>query len=276
MLRGQSRSKSCGWAKNLPAGKLAKVGGLLMVVGALISGLPGNADAATVTLSWDISSEVGVAGYRIYCGGVSGVYTNVATASGTNAVTLTGLRPGITYYFAASTISTLGFESALSEEIKYMPIAVGPGPLTLRIQMDSSRRAVLSGSGPASTKYDVQTSQNLTQWTVLGQVTTDASGAFQYTDQGSVTNNNRSYRLKQYVGAPGRATLQLQLNQSRQAQLTGTGPAGYIYAVQATPDLRNWGLLGYVTVGSDGKFSFDDPDSARNTNRSYRLQQAWP
>ena len=64
----------------------------------------------------------------------------------------------------------------------------------------------LSGSGPASTKYDVQATQNLTQWTVLGQVTTDASGSFQFTDQASVTNKNRSYRLKQFVGAPGRAT----------------------------------------------------------------------
>jgi len=74
----------------------------------------------SVTLQWNSSTDPSVAGYNIYYGGRSDVYTNKIKLGNVNQVTITGLTPGITYYFAASTYSAAGAESMLSSELAYL------------------------------------------------------------------------------------------------------------------------------------------------------------
>ncbi len=75
--------------------------------------------AGSVTLAWNKSTNSMVAGYNVYYGGKSGTYTNeICAASATNA-TVSSLVEGATYYFAATSYSSLGLESILSSEISY-------------------------------------------------------------------------------------------------------------------------------------------------------------
>ena len=64
-----------------------------------------------VTLAWNPSTNPTVAGYNVYYGGASGIYTNVVSAGNATNITISGLVAGLTYYFAATTYSDSGVES---------------------------------------------------------------------------------------------------------------------------------------------------------------------
>ena len=70
-----------------------------------------------VTLGWTASTDPAVAGYYVYYGTASGVYTN-KTDAGTNTVfTFAGLAAGSTYYFTATCYNAVGIESSFAPEI---------------------------------------------------------------------------------------------------------------------------------------------------------------
>jgi hypothetical protein len=85
--------------------------------------------AMDVTLAWFPDTDPTIAGYNLYFGGASGFYTNrISTGNATN-VTVIGLIPGATYYFAATANSTIGLESPLSSEVSYQVPANRPPTL---------------------------------------------------------------------------------------------------------------------------------------------------
>src|SRR5579859_7291644 len=89
------------------------------------------ASASTVTLAWDPSTATDIAGYNLYYGAASRVYTNVVAVGNSTNATLSGLNPGTTYYFAATAVDTVGLESQYSAEIVYqVPGNVGTVTLT--------------------------------------------------------------------------------------------------------------------------------------------------
>lgn len=88
--------------------------------------------ALSVTLGWDLSPDPTAAGYNVYYGVASRVYTNTVTVGNTNYVTISNLVGGTTYYFAATTYNVAGLESDFSTEVSYTPLAVPPNvPPTL-------------------------------------------------------------------------------------------------------------------------------------------------
>jgi hypothetical protein len=89
--------------------------------------------AASVTLAWNASTDPLVVGYNVYYGGASATYTNEVSAGAATNVTISGLVPGITYYFAATTYNAANLESAFSSEVSYLvPLGVlGNQPPTL-------------------------------------------------------------------------------------------------------------------------------------------------
>ncbi len=95
-------------------------------LGVFISILPCPGFAQTnVTLAWNPSTNPIVAGYKIYYGGASGNYTNKTSVGSATSFTVSNLLNGGTYYFAASTYSAAGAESALSTEVSYtVPVTV--------------------------------------------------------------------------------------------------------------------------------------------------------
>jgi hypothetical protein len=92
------------------------------------------ATTTSVTLAWNSSTDSTIAGYNIYYGGASYTYTNEISVGKATSVTISGLVQGTTYYFAATTYSASGLESAFSSELAYLvpvgtPIANQPPTL---------------------------------------------------------------------------------------------------------------------------------------------------
>ena len=80
---------------------------------------PYNGESAQITLEWDPNSEPDLAGYKLYYGTASGNYTNAIDVGNQVTYTVTGLNPGVTYYFAVTAYNTSGFESDYSNEVVY-------------------------------------------------------------------------------------------------------------------------------------------------------------
>ena len=73
-----------------------------------------------VTLAWDAPADTtSVAGYKLHYGTASGAYNQVVDAGNSTSTTVTGLQPGVTYYFAATSYNSGGTESAYSNEITF-------------------------------------------------------------------------------------------------------------------------------------------------------------
>ncbi len=70
-----------------------------------------------VGLAWNPSPDARTAGYNLYYGLNSGAYTGSVDAQANPAATITGITPGLTYYFAVTAYDSNGVESALSNEI---------------------------------------------------------------------------------------------------------------------------------------------------------------
>ena len=96
-----------------------RVARLSVYIGVLAWATPEPLAASTLTLAWDTNPDPTVAGYRVYFGVVSRTYTNIVPVANTNAVTITGLVPQVTYYFAATAFTTTGLESPYSAEASY-------------------------------------------------------------------------------------------------------------------------------------------------------------
>ena len=93
---------------------------------ALLPQLPAVA-VQNVMISWNPSTVPGVAGYKIYSGGESGVYTNVIDAGASTNITINGLLDGSTNYFSATTYDASGRESTHSSDVMF--VAPTPSPV---------------------------------------------------------------------------------------------------------------------------------------------------
>jgi hypothetical protein len=89
-----------------------------------------NADGSNYTNYWAITN------YAVYCGTVSGTYTNInKVMAGTNlTASVSNLVRGATYYFAATATDTNGLESLYSTEVSCkIPPPRPPPPTVLRV-----------------------------------------------------------------------------------------------------------------------------------------------
>ena len=82
-----------------------------------------DAQAASVTLSWERNQEPDIAGYKIYYGTASRSYQNSITVNDRanqplmTSYTVTGLKDGVTYYFAIRAFDLAGQLSDFSDEV---------------------------------------------------------------------------------------------------------------------------------------------------------------
>lgn len=84
--------------------------------------------AQTITLAWDPDPAPNIAGYRLYSGIVSGVYTQQIDVGNTTTTVVSNLVAGTTYFFAVTAYNTVGLESAPSNQISYSVPSSGPTP----------------------------------------------------------------------------------------------------------------------------------------------------
>lgn len=132
----------------------------------------GNTSPVSASLAWDPNPESGVAGYKIYWGQASRVYTGVLDTGSTPHAVLTNLNAGTLYYCAVTAYNGAGQESSFSQEIT---LSFGVAPQ----EPDTSGRLVLleaeSGqlgspmavfTGPSESWVD-STTFSQTGWTQL-------------------------------------------------------------------------------------------------------------
>lgn len=104
----------------------------------------------SVVLSWDRNPESDIAGYRVRYGQSSGVLDAMEDTRGqTTEITVSGLIPGETYYFAVLAYNRQGVEGPLSTEISYdvpPPAPARPVPQTEspELVVESSSDGILS------------------------------------------------------------------------------------------------------------------------------------
>lgn len=76
--------------------------------------------SGSVRFAWDANSEADLAGYRLYMGTQSRVYSSAIPTGLTSTYQLTGLAAGATYYFALTAVNTAGLESDSTPELVYV------------------------------------------------------------------------------------------------------------------------------------------------------------
>jgi hypothetical protein len=153
----------------------------------------GSARAGTsVTLAWSPVTNHAVAGYALYEGNASGVYTSRHDAGTNTSITITGLKAGQTNFFVATDYNADLQESAPSVEVAYLV----PGLVRLTAPAKPGAPVILSFPVAVGHSYEIQASTNLQTWTNLAQTAVSTSNAwFSYQD-GTASGFSRCfYRL---------------------------------------------------------------------------------
>jgi hypothetical protein len=146
----------------------------------------------SVSLGWNASASVGVAGYTVYCGTNSGIYPTSCNAGTNLEITLTGLAEGTTNYFTVAGYNSAGLAGAPSTQISYLV----PGCIQLVPPAKSGGAPGLSFPVAAGHTYEVQASTNLTSWMTIYITNTAASNIWvNYQDPQWIQFPQRFYRL---------------------------------------------------------------------------------
>jgi hypothetical protein len=162
----------------------------------------GLAKADSLVLDWSASVSPNVAGYDVYYGTTSGVYSYQIDAGNATSVTIPNLMPGMTYYFVANAYDVEGDHSLFSSEISYTVPGV-PGDATgtapaLTVVPGANPGSPLSMQFPAQLGhwYEIQASTDLQSWTSIWQSEiADSNVVMQFVDPNAAFFMSRFYRL---------------------------------------------------------------------------------
>lgn len=83
--------------------------------------LPTTLFSGSATFTWDMNTDPGLAGYKLYYGNESRNYSEMIVTGMTPEYTVEGLQEGMTYYFVVTAYNLEGDESDFSNEISYRP-----------------------------------------------------------------------------------------------------------------------------------------------------------
>jgi len=112
-----------------PKLKLKRFPGLVRALLILAAWMTAGQISQALTLAWDAVSVPSIAGYRLYSGQFSRVYTRETDLGMTTTSSVGGLATGVTYYFAVTAYDTNGLESGFSSEISYTVPPANNAPL---------------------------------------------------------------------------------------------------------------------------------------------------
>jgi hypothetical protein len=139
----------------------------------------------------------------------------------------------------------------------------------LQIHAAAGGPITLSGTGQPGQAYKVLCSEDLKIWTVIGVVTLDAGGSFQFTDPAATSRPRGFYRLQSIARtAP---MLQIHASAAGSVALSGVGQPGQTYNVLCSQDLAAWTSIGTMTLDATGSGQFTDPAGNIRPRCFYRL-----
>jgi hypothetical protein len=145
----------------------------------------------SLTLQWNPSESPQITSYHVYYGTASGNYTNSLVAGNVTTATVPALSFGVTYYFAITATDADGVESAFSNEISYQQ---NPGGAQMVSRGLVNGQFTLTVTGTTGHTYDLEATQDFTNWTVIGTGTVDGSGSLNFTDPNAANFQQRFYR----------------------------------------------------------------------------------
>jgi hypothetical protein len=187
------------------AGMSARIAGLGRVLGGILLFTllqnPAQTFAVTIpttqsiVLTWSPNANANVAGYNIYYGTTSQSYTHVISAGNVTSTTISGLTPGVTYYFSVTACDALGGQSDYSNEASFtVSTVVSPTPVVVQISRAPAGQFSLAVSAPAGS-YNILATQDFSTWTVIGTVNVGDSGSLEFTDTNAASFPWRFYRI---------------------------------------------------------------------------------
>jgi hypothetical protein len=147
----------------------------------------------SVTVTWNSNTDSNIIGYNVYYGGASGTYTNMISVSNVTNTTISGLLAGVTYYFVVTAYNSLGQESVYSGEVSHSVVGLPTMP-TVQCCSAPVGQFSLIVAGVIGHTYDIQATQDLTNWTVIGSVKLGAGGSLNFTDTNAANFSTRFYR----------------------------------------------------------------------------------
>ena len=239
---------------------------LLLLAGASLLAVSSSSAAQTVSLTWSPSPDQNVAGYNVYYGVASRVYTNKMDVGSVTNATVTGLIEGVTYYFAATAYNILGVESDYSEEVFYTVPGAGstnfPPTLNsianLTISEDSGKQTVaLAGISSGSSSEE----QTLVVTAESSNTSLIPNPAVSY----SSPNANGSLSFTPVANAFGTATITVTVNDGGASNNIITRSFSVtVNSVNDAPTISAIANLTVATNSSSGPIAFtvSDPDTA--------------
>ena len=99
-----------------------------MIALLLYLALASSAQSVPTTLRWNANAEPDIAGYRVYYGTGSHVYTRHIDVGNSTAAIISDLLAGTLYYFATTAYNAFGVESNFSTELAYLAPSSTPTP----------------------------------------------------------------------------------------------------------------------------------------------------
>ncbi|HVV71914.1 MAG TPA: Ig-like domain-containing protein [Verrucomicrobiae bacterium] len=219
--------------------------------------------ASSVTLAWTRSTSSSVTGYRVFYGGVSKTYTNKIDVGNATNATITGLRSGSTYYFAAASYTADGMQSPYSSEITYAPTAASAPGVVLTSPANGA-----SYTAPATVTFAATVSTNghtinkvqfFNGSTLLGEDATPPY-SFAWTGVGSGTYSVSAKLVYDTTNSLVSATSKVTVNPQSIQALTFASTSGTITA----PFVANNGLVSQpsettVTTGGRAAYTVNIP-----------------
>ena len=181
--------------------------------------------SASLTIQWDPSPDPDVAAYQLYYGSESLVYTNVVLAGSQTTATVDNLADGVTYYFSATSLSSVGIESPFSGELFYqMPGTPCQISITGLDQVyDGTPKSVSVATAPSDLQYSL---------TYSGLSSPPTESGYYLVNAVSFDGRCGAQAMAVLTISPGNATVELQ---NLQQDYDGTPRA--IAALTDPPDL---------------------------------------
>ncbi len=223
----------------------------------------------SLNVSWIACTDTNILGYKLYYGSASQQYTHIVEAGNTNNALISGVQPGNTYYFAATSYNGAGVESAYSPEVAYTVPVINAA---LNSSTVTSSGFNFSVNGTTTSQYVILASTDLLTWVALATNT----APFIFTDPNTSQFNQRYYQAvlrSMYVPqiAPTPPVVSPPLISAGLTAsgytFTVTNTVGFAYVVLASTDYVNWIVLATNTA----PFTFIDNQYSQLSQRYYNV-----